>query len=120
MQWATTKMTFMTNKKTTFENEKQPMFFPCQPDELLEKIQALIRHELQFLAPIRRNKEVGYDVPGFVKKPVYKSDEICTLFQISRQTLHTWVKENKLKVYKIKSRAYYLWSDIEKLISPKE
>lgn len=99
-------------------NQNTPMLFPYEPDELWEKMRELFRSELQKVKP-SNDPPVAYEVPGLVQKPLYKAAEVCKLLQISRQTLHLWNKEGILRQYKIKSRSFYLWADIEKLVSPK-
>ncbi len=100
------------------ENQKAPILFPYEPDEFWDKIRELLRTELQ-KPQIKKHQPVNHEVPGLVQKPIYKSIEVCAMFDISRQTLHSWVKEGILKPYKIKSRVFFLWNDLEKLITPK-
>lgn len=97
-------------------NEPQ-ILFPFPAEEMWEKIREVVRTELQKFNS--GNKQVDTQTPGFVQKPIFKATEVCAILQISRQTLHMWVKEGVLKAYKIKSRVFFLWTDIEKLI-PKE
>ncbi len=97
-------------------NDHQPtILFPYEPDEFWEKIRELLRTEIQ-KARIPEKPPVTYQTPGLVQKPLYKTHEVCAMLQISRQTLHQWTKEGILKAYKIKSRVFFLWTDIEKLI----
>lgn len=91
-----------------------PILFPYEPDELWQKLRELIRSELNSTTA----KSVEYTTPGLTQKPLYKSAEVCKMLSISRQTLHSWVKDGILKPYKIKSRVYFLWNDLEKLIIP--
>ncbi len=95
-------------------NHQPTILFPFEPDELLEKIRLLIQSELQ--KNNQTNKQVQFETPGLVQKPLYKAHEVCAMLQISRQTLHTWVKDGILKAYKIRSRVFFLSSDIEGLI----
>jgi len=99
-------------------DQQTTILFPYEPDELWEKIRQLLRTELQ-KARVTADVPVSYEVSGLTQKPLYKAAEVCKMLQVSRQTLHTWAKEGLLKPYKIKSRVFYLWSDIEKLIVPK-
>ena len=87
---------------------------PFEVIELKEMIRQLLRSELQTLK--KPNDAVSYDVPGMTQKPIYKAAEVCKMLQISRVTLHAWTKEGLIKPYKIKSRLFFLWADIEKLI----
>ncbi len=96
-----------------------PILFPYAPDELWDKFRELIREELQKANALKK-QEVSYEVSGFKQKPLFKAGEVCQMLQISRQTLHAWNKEGILKPYKIKSRVFYLYSDLEKLIASKE
>jgi hypothetical protein len=93
---------------------KPTILFSIEADEVWRKIRELLQDELQKVKPLA--KEVSYETPGLFQKPVYKAAEVCTMLQISRQTLHLWVKEGILRAYKIKSRVFFLWADIEKLI----
>lgn len=92
-----------------------PILFPYAPEELWDKFRELIRSELEKARP-QKGDSVVYDIPGFTQKPIFKAHEVCAMLQVTRQTLHTWAKEGILKPYKIKSRVFYLWTDIEKLI----
>ncbi len=97
------------------KDQYAPMLFPYDPDELWEKVRELFRSELQ-KAQTGKEQPVSYEVQGLAQKPLYKASEVCKILTISRQTLHVWVKEGLLKQYKIKSRVFFLWNDIEKLI----
>ena len=108
------------NKSNCMSETHATILFPYEPEELWSKIREIIRLELQGLKTKQSTNEVSYEVPGMVQKPIYKAREVCTMLQISRQTLHAWVREGILKPYKIKSRVFFLWSDLEKLLTPKE
>jgi excisionase family DNA binding protein len=44
--------------------------------------------------------------------------EVCVLFHVTKPTIYDWVKHGKLKPFKIRSRVYFLWQDIEALLHP--
>lgn len=98
------------------EKQQSPVVIVLEQDQLLEKIREVVRAELSAI-PRRMYEKAVYEVPGMVQKPLYKAHEVTEMFQISRQTLHQWVKEGILKPYKIKSRLFFLAADLEKLIS---
>ncbi len=100
------------------KNNEAPFFIPYEPDALWDKIRELVRTELQRAQD--RAKPFEYGVQGLTQKPVFKAAEVCRMLNVSRQTLHTWTRDGTLRGYKIKSRLFYLWSDIEKLLAPKE
>ncbi len=93
------------------------ILIPYPEQEFWDKFRDVVRAELQKFKK-EREKSAEYAVPGMTQKPLYKSAEVCQMLQISRQTLHAWVKQKILRPYKIKSRVFFLWSDLEKLIDP--
>ncbi|MBS1780245.1 MAG: helix-turn-helix domain-containing protein [Bacteroidetes bacterium] len=97
-------------------DNKTPFLIPMSQEELWEKMRQLIRTELADMKKEKLYDRVEFSVTGFTQKPIFKSEEVCKLLQVSRQTLHQWAKEGVLKPYKIKSRVFYLWADIEGLI----
>lgn len=88
------------------------MLFSIPIEKVWEKMRELLHTELSNLL----GSQVTYQVQGLHQKPVYKAAEVCKMFGITRQTLHLWNKERILIPHKIKSRVYYLWTDLEKLI----
>ena len=49
-----------------------------------------------------------------------KTKEVCELFQVSKPTIYDWLRQNKIKSFKIKSRRYFLRADIEAMIKQSE
>jgi predicted DNA-binding transcriptional regulator AlpA len=94
------------------DNNKTPFLFPVDPEDFWEKIRKILIEELKRIFPLK--EEVIYETPGLTKKPIYRAHEVCEMLGISRQTLHEWRKGGVLRAYKIKSRVFYLWSDIER------
>jgi predicted DNA-binding transcriptional regulator AlpA len=50
------------------------------------------------------------------EKALLKASDVCAIFQVSKPTLYDWLKQNKLRSFKIKSRRYFLRSDIGAMI----
>lgn len=50
-------------------------------------------------------------------KVLLKATDICEIFQVSKPTLYKWLKQKKLKNFKIKSRRYFSHADIEAIIN---
>ena len=50
------------------------------------------------------------------EKALLKATEVCQIFQVSKPTLYEWMKQDKLKSFKIKSRRYFSRADIEAVI----
>jgi excisionase family DNA binding protein len=95
-----------------------PMLFPYEPEKYWQSIRNIIREEIisvETLKPVVS----PYETLGMTYKPLYKIAEVCAIFDVSKPTIYEWVKHGKLKPFKIRSRVYFLWQDIEQLIRPK-
>lgn len=92
-----------------------PILFPCDPAVFWQTIRQIVREEVQ---KVEREPLVtpAYQTSGLTYKPLFKIMEVCTMFQVCRQTIYGWVKDGRLKPYKIKSRVYFLWNDIQQLL----
>lgn len=94
-----------------------PILIPLEPAEFWEQIRVIIREELSKQAKEGKNEE-SFQVTGLTYKPLFKIQEVCSFFQVSRPTIYDWIKEGKLTPYKIRSRVYFLYHDIQKLLEP--
>ena len=50
------------------------------------------------------------------EKAFLKINDVCEVFQVSKPTIYDWMKQDKIKGFKIKSRGYFLGADIEEMI----
>jgi predicted DNA-binding transcriptional regulator AlpA len=92
-----------------------PILFPYDPKQYLEDIRIIIREEIQNLYnPV--SDSAAFETGGLNYKPLYKINELCSLFQITKPTIYDWIKHGKLKPLKIRSRVFFLWNDIQRLI----
>jgi len=94
-----------------------PILFPYEPDEFWEKIRIIVRDEVSKLGKDKA-ANIFFETPGMTYKPLYKIKEVCSLLQVTRPTIYDWIKCGKLKPYKIRSRLYFLWGDIQLLLHP--
>jgi excisionase family DNA binding protein len=98
------------------KNASVPILIPFEPEEFWAQIRGIIREE------VSRNQESPpaiptlLETPGLTEKPLYKIQEICTLFKVTKPTIYDWIKHGKLKRVKIRSRVYFLGSDIRQLM----
>ncbi len=96
-----------------------PILFPYDPSQYWESIRQIIREEIlaveKFKSIVPQSK-----TPGLTYKPLYKIAEVCQIFHITKPTIYDWVRHGKLKPFKIRSRVYFLWQDIERLMHPSE
>ena len=97
------------------KNVSVPILIPFEPEEFWAQIRTIIREEVS-----RNQKEppliTSMEVPGLTEKPLYKIQEICSLFKVTKPTIYDWIKHGKLKRVKIRSRVYFLGSDIRQLM----
>lgn len=94
-----------------------PILFPMEPEMFWDIIRSIVREEL---ANVEKTKPTALncETPGLTYKPLYRIVEVCQIFQITKPTVYDWVSRGKLKPYKIRSRVYFLWQDIQKMLTP--
>ena len=94
--------------------QETPMLFPITPTEFWKQIRTTIEEvvteKLSQPLPLQTN-------PHLPEKALLKAADVCTIFQVSRPTLYEWLKQEKLKSFKIKSRRYFSRADIESVIN---
>ena len=94
-----------------------PMLLPYEPVEFWQQLRSVIKEELTTLEkPAPAN--LAFETPGMTYKPLLKITEVCQLFQVSKPTIYEWIKLGKLRRVKVRSRVYFLWGDIEALMTP--
>jgi predicted DNA-binding transcriptional regulator AlpA len=94
-----------------------PMLFPYEPEKFWQSIRNIIREEVSN-AEKQTLPVPPYETPGMSYKPLYKIAEVCSIFHVTKPTIYDWVKHGKLKPFKIRSRVYFLWQDIQQLMQP--
>jgi len=94
-----------------------PILFPYEPQLFWESIRKIIREEVQSVDK-QKTTLPSLDTAGLTYKPLYKIAEVCALFHVTKPTIYDWVRHGKLKPYKIRSRVYFLWQDIQHLLNP--
>ena len=98
-------------------NTVTPILFPYEPELYWQQVRQIIREEVNN-AEKQRPVSQAYETPGLTYKPLYKIAEVCALFHVTKPTIYDWVKHGKLKPFKIRSRVYFLWQDIQQLLHP--
>ncbi len=98
------------------KNAAVPILIPFDPEDFWTQIRSIIREEVsrnQIQQPVIASI---METPGLTEKPLYKIQEICSLFKVTKPTIYDWIKHGKLKRVKIRSRVYFLGNDIKQLI----
>lgn len=98
-------------------NTVTPMLFPYEPEQYWQQVRQIIREEVSNVEK-QRPVTTTYETPGLTYKPLYKIAEVCALFHVTKPTIYDWVRHGKLKPFKIRSRVYFLWQDIQQLLNP--
>jgi excisionase family DNA binding protein len=90
-----------------------PMLFPIAPAEFWKQIRTTIEEVVNE----KLNQQIASpSVSLLPERPLLKTSEVCAIFQVSKPTLYDWLKQKKLKSFKIKSRRYFSRVDIEAII----
>jgi len=92
------------------------MLFPFEPTEFWTQIRQIIKEEVRLSKKEAKDGILLTETPGLTQKPLYKINELCSLFNISRTTIYDWVKHGKLRRVKIRSRVYFLGTDVQELL----
>jgi excisionase family DNA binding protein len=96
-------------------NTKASILFPYEPEEFWERMRLIVREEVTKTSKEQASASLR-EVDGLTYKPLLKIAKACTFFRVSRPTIYEWIKDGKLKPFKIRRRVYFLWSDIQKLL----
>lgn len=105
------------NENVKTEQTATPMLFPFAPAQFWQSLRQIIREEIA-QADKATHPAVNYKTPGLTYKPLYKIGEVCAIFQVTRPTIYDWIRHGKLRPYKVRSRVYFLWNDIQQLLQP--
>ncbi|RTL60110.1 MAG: DNA-binding protein [Sphingobacteriales bacterium] len=97
-------------------NSAVPILIPFEPDEFWSQIRLIIREEVERNRVTKATTENVLETPGLTEKPLFKIEEVCSLFKVTKPTIYDWIKHGKLKRVKIRSRVYFLGSDIRQLM----
>ena len=97
--------------------QETPMLFPIPPSEFWKQIRTTLEEVV--------NEKLSHQSPPplpthLPEKALLKATEVCQIFQVSKPTLYEWLKQKKLKSFKINSRRYFSRTDIETIIRQSE
>lgn len=89
------------------------MMFPCSQEEFWDKMTKVVEKVVEAKLTTQNNATPNDHLPD---KALLKASEVCQIFQVSKPTLYGWMKEDRLKSFKIRSRRYFSRADIEAVI----
>ena len=93
--------------------QETPMLFPITPSEFWKQIRITID---EVITEKLSHQLLQQPNPHLPEKALLKAADVCQIFHVSRPTLYEWLKQNKLKSFKIKSRRYFSRTNIEAVI----
>jgi excisionase family DNA binding protein len=93
-----------------------PMLFPITPSEFWKQIRIIIE---AVISEKLSKQNLSLSSSLLPEKALFKPAEVCKIFEVSKPTLYQWLKQKKLKSFKVKSRRYFLRTEIEAIISGK-
>ncbi len=92
------------------------MLLPYEPGEFWTQLRQIIHEEIAMSQASSENVvQKAFGTAGLTSKPLYKMDEVCQLFNVSRTTIDEWVKVGKLRKVKVRRRVYFLSNDVQQL-----
>ena len=94
--------------------QETPLLFPITPTEFWKQIRTTIDEVVAERLSQQTLLQTNSHLP---EKALLKATDVCKIFQVSRPTLYEWIKQKKLKSFKIKSRRYFSRTDIEAVIN---
>ncbi len=97
--------------------QETPMLFPITPTEFWKQIRTTIDEVVTEKLSQQIITQSRCHLP---EKALLKATDVCAIFQVSKPTLYEWLKQKKLKSFKIKSRRYFSREDIEVVIRQQE
>lgn len=92
------------------ELQATPMLFPYPPSDFWPELRKLVRQEM---VRVVREELSSRKNPS---KLLYKVKELCELFQISKPTIYEWIREGRLKPFRIGSRVFFKGSEVEEML----
>ena len=94
--------------------QETPMLFPVAPSEFWKQIKVVVSEVVDAkLATMKTEIPSSHDMP---EKTLLKATEVCEIFRVSKPTLYAWIRQDKLRSFKIRSRRYFSRADIEQVI----
>ena len=97
--------------------EETPMLFPIAPSEFWKQIKIIIEEVIAEKLSQQKFSPPNNHLP---EKTLLKPSDVCEILQVSKPTLYEWLRQKKLKSFKVMSRRYFLRAEIEALISGRE
>lgn len=87
------------------------IMFTCSPTEFLKKIRVMMEDVVE--AKMNQATPIPEELS---EKTLLRPSEVCTILRISRPTLYTFIKQGRLKSFKISAYRYFARTDIEEII----
>jgi excisionase family DNA binding protein len=93
--------------------EETPMLFPVTQVEFWKQMKRLIEEVMEEKLTAGKTEKPASYLP---EKTLLKAVEVCEIFQVSKPTLYEWMRQGRLKSFKVRSRRYFSRTEIEAII----
>ena len=93
--------------------QETPMLFPMAPAEFWKQIRSTIE---EVVSEKINQSTLQPPADHLPEKALLKASDVCAIFQVSKPTIYDWLRQNKIKSFKVKSRRYFLRANIEAMI----
>lgn len=90
-----------------------PMLFPVTQVEFWKQMRQLVDEVVEARMHVEPAQPPAAYLP---EKVLLKLTDVCEIFQVSKPTVYEWMKQGKIRSFKIRSRRYILRADIESII----
>lgn len=94
--------------------EETPMLYAIAPAEYWKQMRAIVEEIVD--AKFKSLDVRAFNNPSSLPGPLLKLTEVCAIFHVSKPTMYEWMKQGRLKSFKIRSRRYFASADIQSLI----
>ena len=73
-------------------NTTTPFLIPLETEEFWDQIRLIIREEVARNHKDQPSSTNIMETPGLTEKPLYKMQEIRSLFKVTKPTIYDWIK----------------------------
>jgi hypothetical protein len=72
-------------------NVSIPILIPFEPEEFWARIRVIVREEVTKNQKDHPVLASIMETPGLTEKPLYKIQEICSIFKVTKPTIYDWI-----------------------------
>ncbi|MBE7174241.1 MAG: helix-turn-helix domain-containing protein [Williamsia sp.] len=93
-----------------------PVMFPVEPDVFWQQLKRMVQ---EAIGEYMKAQPLVKPAENASQQPLLKLAELRSIFRVSKPTLYKWIKEGRLRSFKIRNRRYFTREDVEALMQGK-